>query len=679
MATIINNNLPPLPPGFVLTGEVQQQPPPQQKLPPLPPGFVLSPQQQPAPVQEPQQPAFGTPEAAQQAREEAVEELTATGRGILQGVTLGFADELVGALGAIGARIVRPDLFQDETAAQTTARGIDIQRAQEQAAREKAPKSFIGGEVAGALGTSLAGLGTKVGQKVAEFVARAPSTFGLRGAVARGGVVSAPVGGIQAFGGAEGDILGRSQAAALGFGVAAVTGGALTGIGKEIAKRRAPKIDLSTEDIPLTLGERTQDAAQQSFEESALKGGKGALAQSTLTQFKALQQKAVQRKISDIKTLPGTEFQLLDDVVSVVSKERQALDDAVGNAFTAAKEGGKATISGTDIKGILLNSIDDIQKNFNLSTLPKGQALFDELTKLSNKKSELSLTTLGRTILPTDIVRLENWRRKVTRVAFNSNDREEKAFATAIRVQYDTFLKEILDQSLVQGDDATIKLYQTARGLRARFGKEFENDKLLAKIVTDETLTPENVSNIIFGAGAVKGKQSTVNLIDSIYKAAGDNKPVVQEQLKSAALDRIFTRSLSQQITATGEPIISFAKLNTELKGLLTRNASLAKKIFTQEEITGLQKMSGTLNFIVSKKPGVVNASNSFEKLAQNIGMFRKIPGINVLTESIRDANNASQAADAISGLLSLLRQPVKQTKFVLSVGASVPIPVFQE
>ncbi len=74
-------------------------------------------------------------------------------RGALQGATANFSDEIQGGIGAALARLLRPDLFEDQSFSDTYKEGRDIVRAEDKAAYEANPWSYGGGAVAGSIVT----------------------------------------------------------------------------------------------------------------------------------------------------------------------------------------------------------------------------------------------------------------------------------------------------------------------------------------------------------------------------------------------------------------------------------------------------------------------------------------------------------------------------------------------
>lgn len=135
-------------------------------------------------------------------------QLDAAGRGALQGASMGYADELAGALGAGGQALSKKkltDLLNDYRAAR------DAYRAKDQAAKSKYPGTFVGSQLVGGLAGAMLPMGE----------------LGLAGKIAAG----AGVGGAAGLGNSQADLTQGEvgQAAkdtALGAGVGAALGAA---------------------------------------------------------------------------------------------------------------------------------------------------------------------------------------------------------------------------------------------------------------------------------------------------------------------------------------------------------------------------------------------------------------------------------------------------------------------
>lgn len=72
-------------------------------------------------------------------------------RSALQGATLNFADEAAGAIGALGAKAIRPDLFKDQSFYDVYKESRDIQRQRNLQSEQQNPKTAFISELGGSI------------------------------------------------------------------------------------------------------------------------------------------------------------------------------------------------------------------------------------------------------------------------------------------------------------------------------------------------------------------------------------------------------------------------------------------------------------------------------------------------------------------------------------------------
>lgn len=198
---------------------------------------VAAPQAQPSGGFDPSAPFEVAPPAAAPTPQ-APGRMEAVGRGLLQGASMGFSDELSGAIDA---------LFTKKTYQQ----GRDEARANNAAAQQAHPYLYGGSELAGgvagalvpgaalAKGAALAGEGTALARglggaaKLAGLATgAAPEGVGLANVAAR----SALAGGVAGLGGSNaGTLAGAAKDVGVGAAAGGVVGGVLHGIGSKIA------------------------------------------------------------------------------------------------------------------------------------------------------------------------------------------------------------------------------------------------------------------------------------------------------------------------------------------------------------------------------------------------------------------------------------------------------------
>ena len=142
-----------------------------------------------------------------------VSKLESGARGAIQGLSLGFGDEIAGAAESAAGSL---GLVKDKTYEQAR----DESRANNRSAQEANPVTYGAGQVAGAVGEGLATGGTSVGGMAA-------------------------LGAAQGLGSSESeDIAGMARDTAVGGAIGAVTGGVAKGIGA-----LAPKVTTALEEV----------------------------------------------------------------------------------------------------------------------------------------------------------------------------------------------------------------------------------------------------------------------------------------------------------------------------------------------------------------------------------------------------------------------------------------------
>lgn len=271
-------------------------------------------------------------------------------RGAVHGGSMGFGDEAMGWLGSVGARVMRPDLFKDESFVDTYRQGRDIARGQEQDARQANPWTYGLSEVGGGIMT-----GAKMPlPKVSQGATAA-------GRIANAAAGGATAGGVYGFGDSNADITkGEFGKAAMdtatSAGIGALTGTLLQGGLEKYAKSR----------VPTPKSDEIKDMATQAYKTAEAKGG-------------YLSDKFTNRFIDKTaEVLPQTEAGKIvageNDVSKLVERlqglkgrklslsEAQEIDETLGDIIDGMFESGRLTKQGKkvlDIQSEFRNMIDN--------------------------------------------------------------------------------------------------------------------------------------------------------------------------------------------------------------------------------------------------------------------------------------------------------------------------------
>lgn len=289
-------------------------------------------------------------------------------RGFVQGGTLGFGDEAMGAIGGAMAKYSpdnpvtrtlgiagRPDLFKDTGYADMYRAGRDEARAQESAAQEANPWTYGLSQVAGGAATLPVG-------KMAQPFSNATGARRIGNAMALGAQGGALAGlGTSEADITKGDIGGAAMDTALGAGIGAGSGLVLQG-GAELKKAILPSVDKTVADladkavnkygiplkqtqlsdsrfakglastaekIPLTGATGFNNKTSKAFNRAVLKTI-GEDADSVSPEVIARAYQDIGQKFDD--ALAGQKVSITDDIMSKLAElEKSATDDLTGD------------------------------------------------------------------------------------------------------------------------------------------------------------------------------------------------------------------------------------------------------------------------------------------------------------------------------------------------------------
>lgn len=240
------------------------------------------------------------------------------GRGLLQGATLGFSDEIGGAIGS---------LFSDKSYSQVR----DEIRANDNAAKEAHPFLYGAGEVGGGIASTLIpGLGAA---KAGAGLARTALTLGGQGALAG-------LGGSEAT-----DVGGMAKDAAIGGVLGAGIGAAAHGAGKLLAGAPAKAIEDRAANV--VQGEGIGGAASAASKKALAKDTEGV--DKALTEsFKVAGEKKPLTLASIMRDPAKEVLPVVDERLSQIGKRL----DPIYTKFDKAEGGGMSIHH-------IVNSVDD--------------------------------------------------------------------------------------------------------------------------------------------------------------------------------------------------------------------------------------------------------------------------------------------------------------------------------
>lgn len=254
-------------------------------------------------------------------------------------------------------------------------------------------------------------------------------------------------------------------------------------------------------DIPLSKGQITGSKGNQLFEDSALSGGAGSLAEAVMTGQREKQRQAILANIPKIQEkiagnnpvlasagLGGEAAQ--DALVKLKTKASNKADDL----YTAARETGNADL------GLVRGDFGDalrggIRKEFNLSTTPMTNSILDDIDDVLAQGGDIKQLFAIRT-------------------QFNNiSDRVDKKAGQKARDLFDQKLLEYADEALISGDQNAVAAWNKAISNYSEFKSVWDSKGGILKSLTETggrdgdmvlTVAPEAAANYILGVSNSK-------------------------------------------------------------------------------------------------------------------------------------------------------------------------------
>jgi len=395
--------------------------------------------------------------------------------------------------------------------------------------------------------------------------------------------------------------------------------------------------------IPLTVGQATQDPAKQALEAGAAAGIHGDEARNLMNEVRTLQSDKAKQVISKIAGGELNPDASPDAAASIVSTLRSAYQAAKDKTSAAYKTVGDLSgdnpvmIAGDYVKNTVIPSFKNFAEKgytgtpFDLKArgmeeanrlYQKGIGLMKQADASGGKSASTITDQYGKPLseaLPPSLTKnffeMENYRSSLSQGIQNAQTPTEKAFLTGLLKRYDTAMDQLPREAVKSGDVKILDAMEKARASRAEQGRLFERSDLVKDVVQNENLTNEQFANSINSLGVKSGAY-----VKDILKAASNNPELqaqLQTQVKQAVLGSIVNKSLTAEVKAGGdvaggvENMISFDKLATNLQKL-TQNKTLFENVVPDvAERKAIEQAYNAARLIKSMKPGTRNYSNS--------------------------------------------------------------------
>ena len=387
-----------------------------------------------------------------------------------------------------------------------------------------------------------------------------------------------------------------------------------------IAAARSVEASTLPVPVPLSRGDMSRDVSQQAAEDAMLKGARGESAKDTMLSFRQRQQEALRGNLSGAQESIGGQGithsgEGMGRAQNKIASLRDTMKAEVKAAYDAA-QGSGTKIATEGVKQAHAHLKESI-KTWNPRTAPQAYGMVKDFGDSVAKKS-------GYTVSGVKIDALENWLQQVNKLA-RSADPVEAGAAKTLASNYNQFFETMLDEALVRGEPAAIQAYRTARTLRRQMAKEFESDKLIAKIIEKEggtatlKLTQEEALNVIFTANTLGGKVGSVSALQKMRSLLGVNSPEWAALKEEGFMKLISSQAKGGSRGVDMNRIISGDKLATAVDSSFSANKSLWTTLFTASDQALIQKIKRVALQATNRVPGSVNHSGSATEIIRHM------------------------------------------------------------
>lgn len=570
-------------------------------------------------------------------------------RGLQDTLAFGAMPKAGGGLGAIIARQIRPDLFENESFGETYAKGRDYLRNENKKAAEESPWAYGLGGLAG-------GVLNPIGRGVNS----------IKGAAGAG----AMYGGLYGLGSSDTgtplefeaeNLLDAAKGAGIGAGTSGLLQAGIKGGGnlynrlKPLGSKNREALALSEKfNVPISLGQASQNTSQQLAEDILSGGARGSDAAGILNAFKDQQQNAFQEAVrSTRKQVGGGHF------TEKGASLKPATNKIIGTYNNEKQVANKAYDLAKEEVGFLKNK--DVKKfsKFAKAKLAE-EALAPEnapVTYAQLKAFDRIFNKAPKGAIGVDFKRIEAYRQGLNR-AYQASSGQDTAGIKIIIDLFDDHVANIMERALIEGNSNILEQFKHARGLfsdlkskyfanhETEFGKKFIQWLIENAEKSREPLTNAMISDRIFGANKYGFNKEAESIVKEIKNHIGENSPEF-EGLKLDAAQKVLKPLLGNKGKINfNNPAVQTFKNN------LSENKTFLKTILNDKDIKDLEDLGDLGSLLYQSRKSVVNPTGSgiATLLAKSplLQGILKVPYIKELGEIAQNMGGANLAKKSI-------------------------------
>lgn len=371
-----------------------------------------------------------------------------------------------------------------------------------------------------------------------------------------------------------------------------------------IAARYAESRALPME-VPMRQGKITQNPGQQMQEDIIAKGGYGETPSNLMRGLDDRTQEALRGNVAAIQNQLGggvvqnahTSGELVQRRLGQLYKQQKGV---TGAAYSAA-EASPAMISIDSARSL----VDDMANSARpyLRHSPSAQA---EIKRLEEFLDGLPTTAQG---IPVNEV--FNVRRDIGNLASNAANDTERAAFTGMKKQLDKSMRDMVRQSLIVGDDASVGLWAQAIRQRAKEGRLFQSDDLVGDLVRVDKrsgravleIPPEAATNYIFGISnmGLMNKPQLIREVTKMRRMLGNDSP---EWLSMK--EELFLRIAREGESVMNQGVRAFSgdKMKKAWDTFRQRNPKMIDTFFSKEEQNLISRFANVAARATGSQPG---------------------------------------------------------------------------
>lgn len=581
-------------------------------------------------------------------------------RGAAQGATFDFGDEIAGGLAALGSVYEGGNILDNAKNAYVEQR--DQTREANRLAEEANPLTYTGANLIGGIATP-GGVVAKGAVRGYKGLAKIGAGSGiLQGAGSSEAELGSDemlmdVGAAGAIGTVAGPVAGRIINPIADWAGSKISG-ALTKLKLTPGKNNVPdqilaaannleddvrerfasniKAGLTPEQslikaqadklgVRLSAGDITQNVMRQGEEDLALKGVYGTRSMGEAQAFRQGQQQDIANLGRSISEKLGRNTAPMPPEADVATAITGKLKSSAKSDKAIAQDAYKAvsydsSVRPEDVKDLpnFLNKALEAE-NVDIEGIPAISRRLKEIGAIVGGKSKSEATGLldeagnpissagGKNIT---LATADNFRKRITASVINNTNKNEVRALSILKDNYDNYFDSLIDKGLVQGDPKVIDQLKGARGLWRDYKTKYygRDGKALVGKIVDNNYTPEQTVNFIIGSSDAGAKKEAAAAVLHLKKILGAESPEFT-QLKQLQFTRLFGDNLSSILDGDLTKQISGEKFAKNVDKLLSQNRTLARSLYTPEELDLIKNAARVAAQATARKPGSINYS----------------------------------------------------------------------